>query len=242
MDMNKSTGYILLILVVFSYLGYYSYSLFINSPRFAPEPVSNARSVTVPLLAVDQDEKGMVIPLIVELSPGTGKILVNIDNPSFIQDTQDSMRLAVKEAVQMTNTNLDNYDVTFSIQSNVSVLGGPSAGAAMTIAAMALLLDKPIASNVAITGTIMEGGYIGQVGGVLEKATAARDYGVSLLLVPPGESVYREPLETCTQRNSGRWSQKECFITYNTVNISKDIGIAVAEVGTIADAMAYMLE
>jgi len=239
--MNKSAGYILLILVVFSYVGYYSYSLFLNSPRFVSAPVSNTKYVTVPLLAVDQDEKGMVIPLIVELSPGTGKILVNIDNPSFIQDTQDSMRLAVKEAAQMTNMGLDNYDITFSIQSNVSVLGGPSAGAAMTIAVMALLLDKPIASNVAITGTIMEGGYVGQVGGVLEKATAAKGYGVSLLLVPPGESVYREPLETCTQKNSKGWSQKECFITYNTVNISNDVGIAVKEVSTISDAMTYML-
>lgn len=240
--MNKSTGYILVILVVFSYVGYYSYNLFLNSPRFTPAPVTNAKFVTVPLLAVDQDEKGMVIPLVVELSPGTGKILVNIDNPSFIQDTQDSMRLAVKEAAQMTNMKLDNYDITFSIQSNVSVLGGPSAGAAMTIATMALLLNKPIASNVAITGTIMEGGYIGQVGGVLAKATAAKDYGASLLLVPPGESVYREPLETCTQKNSKGYSQKECFITYNTVNISKDVGITVEEVGTISDAMVFMLE
>jgi uncharacterized protein len=151
------------------------------------------------------------------------------------------MRLAVKEAAQMTNMGLDNYDITFSIRSNVSVVGGPSAGAAMTIAVMALLLDKPIASNVAITGTIMDGGYIGQVGGVIEKATAAKGYGVSLLLVPPGESVYREPLETCTQKNSKGWSQKECFITYNTVNISNDVGIAVKEVSTISDAMTYML-
>jgi len=233
---------ILVIFITFGYLGYVSYGMLLESPRFAPPTKPGVSPVTVPLLAVTEDNNGLVIPLSVELLPGTGKVLVNINNPSFILDTQDSMRLAVKEAAEMTNTDMNRYDVVFSITTNISIIGGPSAGAAMTIATMALILDKQIKKDVAITGTIMPGGYIGQVGGIEEKALAAKEHGIKLVLVPLGESVYREPFENCTQRKGAGWSQKECFITYRLVNISKEVGIQVKEVGTITEALKYMVE
>jgi uncharacterized protein len=232
---------LIMVFVVFGLLGYYSYGLFLNSARFNPVNEGGSNSVSIPLLAVGDNNEGVVIPLSVQLTPGTGKILVNIDNPSFIQDTQDSMRLAVKEAAQMTNTDESKYDVTFSISTNISLIGGPSAGAAMTLATMALMLNKQLKEDVAITGTIEEGGYIGQVGGVAEKAAAAESSGVTLLLVPIGESISREPVENCTTVTTGRWRQKECFITYQTVNISQDVGIAVKEVDTISEAMKYII-
>jgi uncharacterized protein len=152
------------------------------------------------------------------------------------------MRLAVEEAARMTGTNAKNYDITFSLNGNVTVIGGPSAGAAMTVSAMALMLSKQIKQNAAITGTIEDGGSIGQVGGILEKAEAARDYGVDLLLVPVGEAYSREPMENCTHTTGKGWTQKECTIVYNTINVSKEAGIAIEEVGTISDAMRYLLE
>jgi len=238
----RKTISILVILMVFSYLGYVSYSLLLGSARFAPTIAPSGNSVTIPLLAVTENNTGMVISLVVELKPGTGKVLVNINNPSFVTDTQDSIRLAVNEAAEMTNTDLKKYDVVFSVKTDVSVIGGPSAGAAMTIATMALMLNKHIKDDVAITGTIMSGGYIGQVGGVEEKAAAAKENGMGLLLVPAGESVYREPIENCTQRTGRGYSQKECFITYRLVNISEEVGIPVNEVNTITEALDYMLE
>ena len=238
----RKTISVLVILMVFSYLGYVSYSVLLGSARFAPATAPSGNSVTIPLLAVTENNTGMVISLVVELKSGTGKVLVNINNPSFVTDTQDSIRLAVNEAAEMTNTDLKKYDVVFSVKTNVSVIGGPSAGAAMTIATMALMLNKHIKDDVAITGTIMSGGYIGQVGGVEEKAAAAKENGMRLLLVPAGESVYREPIENCTQRTGRDYRQKECFITYRLVNISEEIGIPVNEVNTITEALDYMLE
>lgn len=238
----RKAVYILLIFVVFGYLGHLSYSMLLDSARFTVPSTPSTDSVTIPLLAVTEDNEGMLIPLVVELVPGTGKVLVNINNPSFILDTQDSIRLAVKEAAEMTNTDMRKYDAIFSITTNISVIGGPSAGAAITIATMALMLNKHVREDVAITGTIEVGGYIGPVGGVQEKVMAAKENGIMLVLVPIGESVYRESLENCTQTKDKWWSQKECFITYELVNISEEVGIRVEEVGTITDALDYMLE
>jgi len=236
----RNTGYIVIIVVLFGLIGYYAYSTVDESPSL-PVALSGIRSVSIPLLAVDDNNNGLVIPITVELSPGTGKVLVDIENPSFILDTQDSMRLAVAEAAQMTNTDMSNYDVVFSVTTNISLIGGPSAGAAMTLATMALLLDKQIDPDVAVTGTIEEGGYIGPVGGIKEKAEAAKNYGITLFVVPVGEAISKEPTETCNKKTGNGWSQKECYITYNTVNISQETGLTVVEAGTISDAMKYIL-
>ena len=68
---------------------------------------------------------------------------------------------------------------------------GPSAGAALTIATIAALKHDSIRSDVVITGTINADGTIGQIGGVLEKAQAAKDIGAKLFLVPVGQGVRR---------------------------------------------------
>jgi PDZ domain-containing secreted protein/Zn-dependent protease/CBS domain-containing protein len=68
-------------------------------------------------------------------------------------------------------------------------IGGPSAGLAYALV-IADILDKSDDAKgraVAATGTIASGGAIGPVGGVEEKAIAAREAGAKILLVPDQE-------------------------------------------------------
>ena len=51
----------------------------------------------------------------------------------------------------------------------VLLIGGPSAGAAIAVATVAAIEGKNVSKDAVITGTIEEGGYIGEVGGVFEK-------------------------------------------------------------------------
>jgi PDZ domain-containing protein len=70
-------------------------------------------------------------------------------------------------------------------------VGGPSAGLAWTLG----LLDRLTAGSltgghrVAVTGEILEGGKVGEVGGVGQKAVAARQEGATLFLVPASEAA-----------------------------------------------------
>ena len=68
-------------------------------------------------------------------------------------------------------------------------LAGPSAGLAysLVIADMLDQSDDAKGRVVAATGTIAPGGTVGPVGGVEEKAIAARDAGAKILLVPDEE-------------------------------------------------------
>ena len=202
----------------------------------------STKPVIILLPAVDQEGKGILIPLNVESKPGTGKILMNIDNPSFILDTQESIRLAVKEAGRITGYDLSKVDIIFSLKTNVSIVGGPSAGAAMSAAAVAVLLNKKINENVTITGSVEENGFIGSVGSIAEKALAAKNAGIKTLLVPPGQSVVETPVQNCTEKKGAGWVQRECYTSFQKMNVSEEVGINIIEVEKIESALKYLVE
>lgn len=86
----------------------------------------------------------------------------------------------------------DTRVVSLPFDVNISTpdIGGPSAGLAFTLA----LLDELTQGNlmgknrVAATGTINELGAVGPIGALVQKAVAVRDAGVTLFLVPAGQS------------------------------------------------------
>ena len=77
---------------------------------------------------------------------------------------------------------------SFPVKVNVDTtdIGGPSAGLAMTLAIFDDLTPGNLTggAQVAVTGTIDADGNVGEIGGIEQKAVAARAAGVSLFLVP----------------------------------------------------------
>ena len=125
-------------------------------------------------------------PSFPELKDGDGDVLVNT-NPFVEPDTQYSVREAVAIAENFTNVNVSNKDLVVSFAINGTLIGGPSAGAATTVDTIVAMEGAQVRQDMAITGTIEEGGYIGQVGGAFDKAVAAEKNGMTLFLVPNGQ-------------------------------------------------------
>jgi len=224
------------------YFTFYESKKNIPSPLIITPPSNQIYYQTkVNLVAVDQNGNGVITPLIVEIKPGNGKALTNVDKLLFWVDTQQSIQIAKAVAENVTGINASNYDLTYTIESNASLIGGPSAGAALTIATVAALEKKTLKSDVMITGTINPDGTIGEVGGVLEKAKAAKEEGAKLFLVPSGQGqqTYLQPVENCVRKLGFIF----CETTYKqiTVNIGKDVGISVIEVKNINDALKYFI-
>ena len=61
---------------------------------------------------------------------------------------------------------------------------GPSAGSTMTTSLLSLALNKPVISDVAMTGEITLTGKILKIGGVKEKSIAAKRSGVKTIIFP----------------------------------------------------------
>ncbi|MEM7824012.1 MAG: S16 family serine protease [Candidatus Aenigmatarchaeota archaeon] len=199
-------------------------------------------SVGINVPAIDKEGKGVATLLTVEIKPGSGRILTNIDKLLFWVDTQASIQTAKAVAENYTGVNTDSIDIIYTITTdNATVIGGPSAGAALTLATIAALEHKQLNSSVMITGTINDDGSIGPVGGVLEKAKAAKNVGATLFLVPSGEGTETllKPIEKCVQKP--RFVYCETRYESVTISIGEAAGIDVKEVATIAEAAQYLL-
>ena len=63
---------------------------------------------------------------------------------------------------------------------------GPSAGCTMITAMVSLATGHPVKQNLAMTGEVTLTGIVMPIGGVKEKAIAARRSGVTTILFPEG--------------------------------------------------------
>jgi len=74
----------------------------------------------------------------------------------------------------------------FDVEIDSGNIGGPSAGLAFTLTILDLLTEGELTGglNVAVTGTILGDGTVGNIGGVAQKAAAAHEAGAVAFIVP----------------------------------------------------------
>jgi len=189
---------------------------------------------------VDNLGKGVVAKMSVNIKEGTGLVLVNINNTLADYLTQLSARRAAKIASEVTNKSINNLDLIYNLKTNAGLIEGPSAGAAMTLATIAGLQNKTINQSVIITGTIEEDGSINIVGGINEKAQAAKLTNATLFLIPEGRyNVGYEEIKKCKEKETVIY----CEIDYlpKEIDIEKELGIKTIQVKNITEAVKYII-
>ncbi len=154
-------------------------------------PVSLAREGSMMLLATSEINDtlyGSSADLYLEVKPGSGRIFID-SYPLTKLDTVMSTRFANQVACDLIETDCNAYDFFYTIRANSAIVGGPSAGAAISILTISVLENIPLRDDVAITGTINSGGLIGPVGGVKEKIAHAEEVGMKKILIPRWSSL-----------------------------------------------------
>jgi uncharacterized protein len=215
-----------------------------NKNYYYPKFISfeNSTYVSMYLPAVDENSQGIITTLGIEAVPGSGRVLVDIENLVFWDDTQESIRTAKKVVGKITKKNMSEYDFVYTIHTDANMVGGPSAGAAIAIATIAAIEDKKINENVMITGSIKEDGKIGKVTAISAKAEAAKKINITTFLVPQGQSkeTYYEIKKSCKKVGLAE------FCTIEQIpherDISEKVGIEIIEVSTIEQAIEYFFD
>jgi predicted S18 family serine protease len=186
-------------------------------------------------------QKGSIMNISVEIGPGKGRVLVQT-KPLMGVVFQGAANTAVAVAGNKTGFDLSKSDVIFSIDSGdqVSEVDGPSAGALMTILAISAIEKKPINGSLTLTGTINSNGHIGAIGGVVAKATAAKDNGKTLFLIP-AENQFITPPDTGTAGTGTPAITRPVLQQVSAKDyIEKNIGINVTYVNTIDDIITVV--
>lgn len=197
------------------------------------------------LPAVDARGSGELTKLSVRVLSGSGETLTNIENLLFFVDTQFSIQTAKVVAANVTGIDLSNYNLVYDIQvknSSTGLVTGPSAGAAITIATIAALHNSQIKPDVMITGTINADGTIGEVGGIVEKARAAKAGGARIFLVPRGEGIEQNFRPDTKCGISGKFTVcRTSYIPDESLNLGGE-DFSIREVSNIQDALKYFLQ
>ncbi len=186
---------------------------------------------------VSGENRGVTINITVIVTPGNGKVFVSV-TPFTEIDMQGSAQLAALTACDLTGSNFLKHDFFYIIEANAPIVGGPSAGAVMTVATIAALKNLSLRKDVFMTGMIYPDGSIGPVGGIPYKLEAAARSHAKIFLIPKGQRiVYVQETKKI---------QKGPFILVTTqtkkvdvVDYGKKLGVKVIEVENINDALKY---
>lgn len=187
-------------------------------------------------------QRGSIMNLSVEIEPGKGRVMVQT-KPLMGVVFQNAANTAIAVAGNKTGFGLSESDVIFSIDAGdkISEVDGPSAGALMTLLAISAIEKQPIDKSLTLTGTISNDGHVGAIGGVVAKASAAKNSGKTRILIPADNQFITPPSSgnigtgtfTFTQSAQQQVSAKDY--------IEKNIGINVTYVDTIDDIITESL-
>ncbi|MEM3791389.1 MAG: S16 family serine protease [Candidatus Micrarchaeaceae archaeon] len=141
---------------------------------------------------INQEEKGALTLVYLNVTPGNGSVSV-LGPSSVASSTLASAETAVEYATALLGVNMSRYNFTFFIKDNASV-SGPSGGLAFTLLTISALENKTLLNNFTATGVINLNGSIGAIGGVYDKAEAAKEGRMRFMLVPYAQNGSEEDL------------------------------------------------
>ncbi len=161
---------------------------YLGPARFKPDVVFRTSRPGVATGVAWTETGGDVLFVEASLLPGgKGNIILTGQLGSVMQE---SARAAVSHiraqaaVLDVPPDFLDTHDLHVHVPAGAIPKDGPSAGVTMATAIVSALKRQPVRQDVAMTGEITLSGLVLPVGGIREKALAARRQGIHTFILP----------------------------------------------------------
>ena len=119
--------------------------------------------------------------------PGSGKLILTGQLGDVMKESAQAALSLVKARsgkLGIAAGLLEKSDIHVHVPAGATPKDGPSAGVAMFLALTSLLTDRPVRSDLAMTGEISLRGLVMPIGGVKEKVLAALRAGIKTVMLP----------------------------------------------------------
>ena len=160
---------------------------FIGPPRLSQELIREEDEVGVATGVAWTAAGGDILFIEVTIMPGKGSLTLTGQMGDIMQESAQAALSYTRSLAVELNINheiFENTDIHIHIPEGAVPKDGPSAGAAMATALISAFTKRPIRRDVGLTGEITLRGRILAVGGVREKALAARRVGITNFVLP----------------------------------------------------------
>jgi len=88
------------------------------------------------------------------------------------------------DVLGIDHADFDNFDIHIHFPSGAIPKDGPSAGVAVSLVIASVMAERPIRNDIAMTGEVTLRGKVLQVGGLIEKISAAYRAGIPTVFIP----------------------------------------------------------
>jgi len=88
------------------------------------------------------------------------------------------------DVLGIDHNDFDNFDIHIHFPSGAIPKDGPSAGVAVSLVIASVMAERPIRNEIAMTGEVTLRGKVLQVGGLIEKVSAAYRAGIPTVFIP----------------------------------------------------------
>jgi ATP-dependent Lon protease len=162
-------------------------SKFLGPTRFLDSEVEKKSRIGVANGVARTEVGGDLLTIEVSILPGKGELILTGKLGEVMRESgQAAMTYTRSRAAQL---GLDKWfyrdvDIHVHIPEGASPKDGPSAGITMCTAVVSALTGVPTRHDVAMTGEITLRGTVLPIGGLNEKAVAARRAGIKTVLIP----------------------------------------------------------
>ncbi len=159
----------------------------LGPPRVLPELLREEDEVGVATGVAWTAAGGDILFIEVTIMPGKGSLTLTGQMGDVMQESAQaamSYMRSIASSFGVKEDEFENTDVHIHIPEGAVPKDGPSAGVAMVTSLLSAYTERPIRRDVGMTGEITLRGRVLAVGGIREKALAARRVGIKTFVMP----------------------------------------------------------
>jgi ATP-dependent Lon protease len=160
---------------------------YLGQPRFRSETAFRTSRPGVATGVAWTEAGGDVLFIEASLMPGTGQLTLTGQLGAVMQESARAALSHIRQQASQLGIPSDflaRQDLHIHVPAGAIPKDGPSAGVTMATAIVSAARGVPIEPDVAMTGEITLSGLVLPVGGIREKALAARRHGITTFILP----------------------------------------------------------
>lgn len=172
---------------------------FLGTVKYEPEKKNARDEVGIVRGLAVTGAGGDTLSIEVNTMPGKGTVELTGKLGDVMKEsahTAISYVRSVAPSYQIPDEYFEKHDLHMHIPEGAVPKDGPSAGTAITTAVLSAVTGKKVRADLAMTGEVTLRGRVLPIGGVKEKLLAAKQAGITLVLVPKKNKSDVKELET----------------------------------------------